>query len=578
MQSLSTLQHTATAVPARRSMFTALILALCIMLVGAFGPATPARSQSLTTLHSFSDGSDGFGPHTSLIQAGDGNLYGATLSSLFMITTTGTLTILPESGICSALIQAKDGNFYGTTVYGGANYGTVFQRTPSGTLTTLYSFTGGSDGAYPYAGLVQASDGNLYGTTANGGVNAGLGYGTVFKITTSGMLTTLHAFTGGSDGDNPHAALIQAGDGNLYGTTEGSGVNGDYGTVFQMTPSGVLTTLHAFTGGSDGDGPVAALVQAGNGNLYGATPNSLFMITTTGNLTILPGFGSDGTLIQADDGNFYGTYEGIPFSSRYKSYGTVFQMTPSGTLTTLYSFTGGNDGKWPVAGLVQASDGNFYGTTYDGGAGGWGTVYRLSLTSPVLGSLSPTSCNAGSPALTLTLKVLAHCNFASNAVVDWTVGATTTALSTTHVSPIQLKATVPASLVASPGKAVITVKAPGVGVSNSKPFTIVLTTLNLTAATLSRDPTTGVYTATITLKNVGYIAAPNVTLKKATLGAAATTTALPANIGSLAAGASGGTSLSFPGSAGASGTVVALKVSGTFSGGTFTGTLKVTLP
>ncbi len=237
-------------------------------------------------------------------------------------------------------MQGSDGNFYGTAVVGGANgAGTVFKITPGGTLITLYSF-GVSDGQSPYGGLVQGSDGNFYGTTEFGGANNG--NGTVFKITPRGTLTSLYSFAG-SDGANPHAGLVQGSDGNFYGTTEFGGTGqcaNRCGTVFKITPSGTLTTLYDFAG-SDGFKPQAGLVQGSDGNFYG---------TTTGG--------------GANNGK-----------------GTVFKITPSGTLTTLYSFAG-SDGAFPQAGLVQGSDGNFYGTTAGGGANFAGTVFRLGVVRP----------------------------------------------------------------------------------------------------------------------------------------------------------------------------------------------------
>ena len=237
-------------------------------------------AQTFTTLHSF-DGTDGAAPYAGLVQATDGNLYGTTtyygandVGTVFKITTSGTLTTLHSfdntdgASPYAGLVQATDGNLYGTTYEGGANgYGTVFKITTSGTLTTLHSFDN-TDGASPYAGLVQATDGNLYGTTYEGGAN---GYGTVFKITTSGTLTTLHSFDY-TDGASPYAGLIQATDGKLYGTTYEGGANVLNGTVFKITTSGTLTTLHNFcslSGCTDGASPYAGLVQATNGDLYG---------------------------------------------------------------------------------------------------------------------------------------------------------------------------------------------------------------------------------------------------------------------------------------------------------------------
>ena len=233
----------------------------------------------------------------------------------------------------SGLALGSDGSLYGTTYQGGANNdGTVFKITPSGTLTTLHAF-GGSDGAYPYAGLLLGTDGNLYGTTYQGG---GGGGGTVFKVTPSGALTSLHSF-GGSDGAYPYSGLALGSDGNLYGTTYEGGSNNE-GTVFNITPSGTLTTLHAF-GGSDGAYPHAGLLLGTDGNFYGTT-------------------------------NQGGANNG----------GSAFKLAAGNTLTTLYSFRGGFDGYLPSAGLVQGTDGNLYGTTvYQGGCGS-GNVYEISLS------------------------------------------------------------------------------------------------------------------------------------------------------------------------------------------------------
>ena len=326
----------------------------------------------------------------------------------------------------AGLVQGTDGNFYGTTAYGGPNAcnsgsgcGTVFKITSGGTLTTLYNLcsqggTSCTDGEYPDAGLIQATDGNLYGTTVAGGANA---YGTVFKITTGGTLTTLYSFcpqSGCSDGQNPKQ-LIQATDGNFYGTTGGGGANHG-GTVFKITPSGAMTTLYnSFT---EGEGPSAGLVQAANGDFYGTTSfgganadclgsgcGSVFRITQSGTLTTVYSFCSQGGtsctdgaypvggLIQATDGNFYGTTESGGVNHCISGLvsegcGTVFRITTGGTLTTLYNFcslggTSCTDGKVPTAGLIQATDGNLYGTTAEGGANGYGTVFEISPTGPM---------------------------------------------------------------------------------------------------------------------------------------------------------------------------------------------------
>jgi len=239
-------------------------------------------SGRLTTLHSFA-ATDGASPNAPLIQAANGALYGITENggplnsgTFFKITRRGTLTTLYDfSGalLNGPLVQGTDGNFYGTSEWGGANgYGMIFKLTPSGSFSILYSFDS-TDGIAPACGLLQASDGNLYGTTYQGGSNNSCehGCGTVFKITLAGALTTLHNFDS-TDGSNPIAALIQATDGNLYGTTYGGGTAGGWGTVFKITPAGKVTTLHSFAG-TDGAQPYGPVSQDTSGKLYGTATN-----------------------------------------------------------------------------------------------------------------------------------------------------------------------------------------------------------------------------------------------------------------------------------------------------------------
>jgi uncharacterized repeat protein (TIGR03803 family) len=303
------------------------------------------------------------------------------------------------------LIQGSDGDFYGTTLAGGtSNVGTIFKVTPSGTETVFYSFA-----SIPYSGLVQGSDGNIYGTTATGGAS---GRGTVFKITPSGTETVLYSFPAGSS--DPYTGLIQGSDGNFYGTT-GAGGTSDDGTVFKITPSGTETVLHAFAkSGSDGEIPYAGLIQGSDGNLYGTTYNggasglgTVFKVTPSGTETVLYSFagGSDGEhpyggVIQGSDGNFYGT----TYQGGTSGYGTVFKLTPSGTETVLYTFVGGSsDGAYPEAGLIQGSDGNFYGNTRQGGASGLGIVFKLtpSGTQTVLHSFAGGSSDGANPSANL---------------------------------------------------------------------------------------------------------------------------------------------------------------------------------
>jgi uncharacterized repeat protein (TIGR03803 family) len=376
--------------------------------------ATPnACGQSLTNLHIFL-GNDGAEPFAGLVQGNDGNFYGTTfyggttnIGAVFRISQSSSFTnIYFFSGgdgrnPFAALVQGNDSNFYGTTYGGGANgncsglpfglptigCGTIFRITPSGTLTTLYSFTGGSDGANTYAGLVQGTDGNFYGTTPTGGTSSA---GSVFRISPSGNFTNLYSFTGGSDGGNPFATLVQGSDGNFYGTCNVGGTNG-YGTVYQITPSGTLTTLHSFIG-ADGEYPTSCVVQGTDGNFYGTTtggPRSydlgtVFRISPSGNFASLHSFSGPGDgyepwagLVQGSDGNFYGTT--VSVLDVETGDGTLFRISSSGSLTNLYSFTGSFDGEDPMGGLVQGTDGNFYGTTAYGGGDLHGNIFKLSV-------------------------------------------------------------------------------------------------------------------------------------------------------------------------------------------------------
>jgi uncharacterized repeat protein (TIGR03803 family) len=287
----------------------------------------------------------------------------------------------------SGLIQATDGNLYGTTADGGGHSaGTVFKMTTAGVVTTLYSFcakTGCTDGLAPQAGLIQASDGNFYGTTYAGGVN---NFGTVFMITSAGALTTLYSFDS-TDGANPAAWLFEGNDGDFYGTTFWGGSR-DRGTIFKITPAGGLTTLYNFctkSGCSDGIFPHAGLIQASDGNFYGTTEGggsqhrgTAFMMTPTGTLTTLHNFTlTDGANPDArlveNSGNLYGTTH----VGGLHEWGTIFKITLGGSLTTLYNF-GSTDGANPAAGLIMGSDGNFYGTTSSGGAHTRGTLFSIT--------------------------------------------------------------------------------------------------------------------------------------------------------------------------------------------------------
>jgi uncharacterized repeat protein (TIGR03803 family) len=327
---------------------------------------------------------------------------GVAMSTLYSFT--GGM----DGGNPNGLIQDSNGIFYGTTQDGGINdSGTVFQMTPAGTVTTLVLFNDVGDGGYtPTAALLQGPDGALYGTTENGGSD---GLGTLFSMTTNGVLTTLVNFTDGN-GAAPYRALIQGADGDIYGTTLGGGANSD-GTVFRMTANGTLTTLASFNG-LNGLNP-NELLQAANGSFYGTTfdggingNGTVFQVTTNGTFTSLASFNytNGGSLpyagmVQTPDGNFLGTtYEGGACG-----YGTVFQMSPTGAMTTFYSFTGGDDGSHPAAGLVEGSDGNYYGTTCYGGTDDYGTVFRLAPNGALVSLVQFDGYDGANPQAPLTL-------------------------------------------------------------------------------------------------------------------------------------------------------------------------------
>ena len=409
---------------------------LLILLVSGCGgggttaPPPPPPTVTAQMLYSFgSSSTDAMTPDGVVIQGSDGNFYGTTIrgglpacddgsatktseqigcGTVYKITPTGEEAVLhlfaaaPADGVYpEVLIEASDGNFYGTTLGGGANNaGTVFKLTPEGVETILYSFAGGSDGANG-VGLVQANDGNFYGTTGAGGAHNA---GTVFKLTPGGVETILYSFAGtpyaGPDGFGPVGQLAQGSDGNFYGVTQLGGLPSPVvnnittcGTVFKVTPEGVETILHRFSG-PDGQSP-NGLIQGSDGNFYGTTvgdntsSGTVFKIAPDGAETTLYAFNpgaADGDggfpeagLIQGRDGNFYGTTSGGG-----KNFGgTMFQLTPSGVETVLYSFPKFPNTTFPNpnpdTNLVQGSDGNLYGATFYGGAYDLGYFFKLVL-------------------------------------------------------------------------------------------------------------------------------------------------------------------------------------------------------
>ncbi len=402
------------------------LASFALVLFVLISAALSSAQATFTNLFDF-DETDGQGPlYVYLVQGTDGQLYGTAangggtgVGTAYKITTGGAFTQLYSFCLqtsCSdgelpnaGLVMTRNGNFYGTTTCtnncASGPGGTIFEITSSGTYSLLHTFVG-TDGEGPYSNMTLGSDGNLYGTTLYGGNLSscgGVGCGTVFKITPQGKFTLLYVFQRGSDWYAPFGRLIQRSNGNFYGVTAYGGnynfTGGGGGTVFEITPAGKLTTLYSFcsqSGCPDGQGPYGGVVQTSNGTVYGTTAyggatntyGTLFKLvgkklTTLYNFCSLPNCADGnypyGGLIQASDANLYGTTNGGGPSA-----GSVFEfILPSGTLNTLYTFCSQSqcpDGAWPYGGgLLQATDGNFYGTTEQGGEQNqYGTIFSIS--------------------------------------------------------------------------------------------------------------------------------------------------------------------------------------------------------
>jgi uncharacterized repeat protein (TIGR03803 family) len=470
------------------------------------------RAVKFKTLASFNgvDGRLGFGvPNDGLVQGLDGNLYGTTAvggvnsnSNIYSNLNCGTVFRITPSGALStvysfcaeancvdgaviygagALALDTEGNLYGTTYDGGASAtsgpcapigcGTIFKVTPGGALTTLHNFCSQpncADGDVNYSGVVRGADGNFYGVTPGNGANSntlciggftGVGCGTVFKITPEGVFSTIYSFcsqTNCADGADPFTGLLAGVDGSLYGIATTGGANGA-GTIFKLTLSGKLTTLYSFPSGGlfPCDYICAPLIQGGEGNIYGATTfggsnggplgpgaGTFFQITPTGTFTTLYNFCAqtsctDGAypfaVVQGTDRNFYGVAEAggtnLGCSGPGGTCGSVFKITPQGTPTTLYDFVPLSTGGQTPTGIVQATNGVFYGVTIAGGANNFGSVFAMSVgLGPFIETL-PTSGKTG-----LQVKILGNNLISATGVTFNGVAAPFTVESATLIS------------------------------------------------------------------------------------------------------------------------------------------------
>jgi uncharacterized repeat protein (TIGR03803 family) len=459
------------------------------VVVAAFvWAAIAVQAQTYTPLYNFgSTAGDPINPvpFSAISQGRDGRLYSTTsvggshnAGAAYAITTGGTMTVLYNFPVYSSptaplsgLTLGTDGFYYGTTSTGGAHIvGTVFKLSDTGAYTNLWDFTGtGTDEGLPEAPLVLGADGNLYATTE--GVYVGT-YGTAFKISTKGVLKTLHPFKA-TDGATPYAILLGL-DGNFYGVTRGGGAH-NLGVIFKMTKAGKVTVLHSFAGtaSSDGSLPIGGMVQANDGTLYGTTYGggtknwgTVFKILPTGNgYAILHNFDrtadiNDGIqplagLALGTDGNVYGTSGG----GGHQNSGALFRVTPAGAYATLYSFcavSGCKDGFFPQTGMVQHTNGKFYGVTESGGQSvNGGEYYSLDMGLSPFVSLVSVWGKVGA-----TIEVLGQ-GFTGSTSVK--LGGT--AANFTIVSDTYLTAKVPAG-----SSGFVTVTAPGGTLTSSRKF------------------------------------------------------------------------------------------------------------
>lgn len=509
---------------------------LCLIFALAVADAQVSELYTFQFDSSTSSFPDGQQPASELTQGADGNYYAITAfggaggcpgliggvtmgcGAVVKITSAGAFSLLysfpydasnqtAPNGVdaLGGLVQGPDGNFYGTTGWGGtvqncgmpfmngAGCGTVFKLTPAGTLTVLHSFCGvvgcGAltvDGWLPMGRLIFGSDGNLYGMTNQGGNGGNIfNSGTIFRISRSGSYTILHMFSGNGgtgDGANPTAGLIQASDGNFYGTTQVGGVNGA-GTVFKMRSSGAVTVLHSFST-SDGNGtyPQSALVEASDGNLYGTcyggganSVGTIFRISKSGSFLKIYDFtntsGNDGYapkagLIQASDGNLYGTtWSG---GANFGDSGTLYQMTTAGSVTLLANFDANTTGFQPLDVPLQGSDGNLYVTlVYGGGQNAQGVQSQGAIDRFTNGLVAPPPAIASfSPAQGI---VGAKVTISGSSFV----GATSVSFNGTHASfTVKASGFIVTKVPAGASTGPVTVTTPGGTATSKKSFTV----------------------------------------------------------------------------------------------------------
>ena len=370
------------------------LLAGAILLAPVAGALAKGSEH---VIYTFTGGADGAQPQVGLLMDSNGNLYGTTAAGgadsagvLFEVTPAGQETVLytftggNDGGDPGGLLLDSSGNLYGMTYKGGAYAsGVVFKLTPSGAYSVLHTFTGGTDGAKPDPTLYEDQAGNIYGAASEGGSNLA---GVVFKIAASGKFSVLYTFSGGNDGATPSGIVMDA-SGTIYGATTFGGTN-SAGVIFKLTSRGKESVLHTFTGASDGARPSAGIALDASGNVDDAAvtggvdkAGTVFRVSPKGNFKLLYTFtgGTDGAepsggVVLDGAGNLYGpAYAGGQYAA-----GVLFRISPKGKDTTLHTFAGGSDGAQPIGRVVVDTSGNVFGTTLDGGADNAGTVYEMT--------------------------------------------------------------------------------------------------------------------------------------------------------------------------------------------------------
>jgi uncharacterized repeat protein (TIGR03803 family) len=383
----------------------------CYLLGLIVVASTAAWPQTFTVMYNFGGvAGDPIAPSTpgTLAQGRDGNIYATSPGggdyaggALFKITPAGAVSVVYSFGgidglyPISGVTLGTDGNFYGACPSGGAfGYGNLFRVTPAGGLTVLHDFTGGSDGGNPTAAPIQSTDGSFYGTTTTGGTK--FGHGTVYKLRPSGSLVTLHQFNSSAVSSSQ---LMQASDGNFYGTV----LSSSGGAAYKISAAGTFTVILSLNS-TEASSPIAPLIQANDGNFYGTTTQggagnnagSVFQLLFGGGFNILHGFdGVDGAepyagLVQATDGNLYGA----TISDGSIGQGTAFRVGLDGTFSVLYNF-GETSGIEPSVTPLQHTNGLLYGDTGGGGAYDHGTFYSLDVGLGPFVSLVPGTAKAG---------------------------------------------------------------------------------------------------------------------------------------------------------------------------------------